>query len=70
MVFLHGFPDQSVDARKDKKTGQYEFGSRVAKKLCDLVLAAIPSTVFFAFNFSGVPGSDDGLTFEDKTVGR
>lgn len=64
VVYLHGFPDLSINP--DTK----DFASRLPRKLCELVLATVPATAFVCFNFSGVVGSDTGISFYDKTVSQ
>ena len=74
VIYLHGFPDQSIDHRSDPKYyGTYH--SRMSKKLSDAFVTIESNndtnndtntntntttsrkTSFFAFNFSGTPGS-------------
>lgn len=67
VLFLHGFPDLAVDPVS------LEHGSRFCRKLCDSVLDATPgssSRLFCAFNSSGLPGSNDGVRFEEKLLSR
>jgi pimeloyl-ACP methyl ester carboxylesterase len=67
VLFVHGFPDLAVDPVS------LEHGSRFCRKLCDAVLDTTPtstSRLFCAFNSSGLPGSDDGVQFEDKLLSR
>lgn len=70
VVYLHGFPDQSLDHRAEDLTTHGSFSSHVPRKLADVVLREVPDAVFVAFNFSGTPGSDQGCSFFAKTVSR
>ena len=56
IVYLHGFPDQSVNHCSER--GQFgEFASRFPRKLCELALKSFgDDLVFVSFNFSGSPG--------------
>lgn len=65
IVYLHGFPDLSVNPSTN------EFASRFASKMNSDVTQKIPtknSSIFVCFNFSGCPGSDTIIKFEDKTI--
>ena len=66
VVYLHGFPDMSVHPT----TG--DFASRVPRKLCEAVTKRFDEeeVVFVCFNFSGLPGSDTTINFEQKTISR
>lgn len=52
VLYLHGFPDQSLDHREeDAAFGS--FASRFPRKLAETVLADLPEALFVAFNFAG-----------------
>ncbi|CAE7816130.1 unnamed protein product, partial [Symbiodinium microadriaticum] len=66
-LYLHGFPDQSLDHRKELSSyGQLR--PTLPQRLAAQLLAARPEAAFAAFNFSGTPGSDASCPFRDKTV--
>jgi len=69
VLYLHGFPDQSLDHRREEPT-YGAFCSRFPQKLAETVLKECHGSVFVAFNFAGTPGSDKGCPFLTKTVGR
>lgn len=69
VIYLHGFPDQSLDHRVEHEN-YGSFSSRFPRKLAEAVLADVPSTLFVAFNFAGTPGSDGSCEFATKTVSR
>lgn len=69
IVYLHGFPDQSLDHRLELPS-YGSLGSRFARKLSEQLLTQMPDAVFVAFNFSGTPGSDAEVSFNQKTVSR
>jgi len=64
VVYLHGFPDMSVDPAPLPGTAGAgaeatpDFASRFPRKLSEAVCAASPDTLFVCFNASGLPGSD------------
>lgn len=66
VLYLHGFPDQSVDHRMGEEgsllSSYGRFSSRMSRKLSESF------DRFCAFNFSGSPGSTTCLSFRDKTV--
>lgn len=69
VLYLHGFPDQSLDHRAELP----DFGSfcsRFPKKLAESVCKALPDAMFVAFNFAGTPGSHQDVPFCAKTVSR
>eukprot|EP00928_Gymnodinium_smaydae_P030165 TRINITY_DN22493_c0_g1_i2.p1 TRINITY_DN22493_c0_g1~~TRINITY_DN22493_c0_g1_i2.p1 ORF type:complete len:324 (-),score=42.46 TRINITY_DN22493_c0_g1_i2:54-1025(-) len=66
-LYLHGFPDQSIDHRKEHPS-YGSLSSRFPQKLADAVLKDSSDTLFAAFNFSGTPGSDEDFPFRNKTV--
>jgi pimeloyl-ACP methyl ester carboxylesterase len=66
-VYLHGFPDMSVDFRPEKRVVG-EFASRLPRKLNEMLLQRVPKAAFVCFNFSGVAGSDEGLPFFEKSI--
>jgi len=69
VLYLHGFPDQSLNHRLE--CADYgKISTSVPKKLCKAVMDEIPDALFATFNFSGTPGSDKELAFADKTVSR
>ncbi|CAE7659090.1 unnamed protein product [Symbiodinium sp. CCMP2592] len=66
-LYLHGFPDQSLDHRKELSSyGQLR--PTLPRRLAAQLLDARPEAAFAAFNFSGTPGSDASCPFRDKTV--
>lgn len=64
VVYLHGFPDTSVDP----VTG--DFSSRLPRKLAESLVKEVPGVVFACFNASGCPGSDSTVAFRDKLLSR
>lgn len=77
MVYLHGFPDQSLDHRRE--CGTYgDLSTRIPHKLAEAFLQEFPGGAFVAMNFSGTPGSDcvdeseagETGAFFSKTVSR
>ena len=65
VVYLHGFPDMSVHPI----TG--DFASRVPRKLCEGITNRLEDEAcFVCFNFSGLPGSDSTMNFQQKTVSK
>jgi len=64
VVYLHGFPDTSVDP----VTG--EFSSRLPRKLSESLLKEVPGLIFACFNSSGCPGSDSTVPFREKLLSR
>ena len=65
IVYLHGFPDMSVHPIK------VEFASRMPAKLAAFWLNLRhekKKVALVAFNFGGIPGSDNELHFTDKTI--
>jgi len=63
IIYLHGFPDLSVNHENPTD----RFASRMPTKLNEFVRLSF-ATVFVCFNFSGCPGSDSILAFQDKTI--
>lgn len=73
VVYLHGFPDQSVDHRSGLPNFYGIFSSRFPRKFGEFYAADTKTPnppAFCAFNFSGSPGSEGGLKFRDKTVSQ
>ncbi|RQM10164.1 hypothetical protein DD237_004355 [Peronospora effusa] len=67
IVYLHGFPDMSVHPIK------VEFTSRMPAKLAEFWLnprQQKKKVALLAFNFGGIPGSDNELRFTDKTISQ
>lgn len=53
-LYLHGFPDQSLDHRKECSSfGQIR---PLPQRLAEGILSARPRAAFVAFNFAGTPG--------------
>eukprot|EP00913_Durusdinium_trenchii_P007763 g7290.t1 len=68
-LYLHGFPDQSLDHRiESSHYGQIH--PRLPQRLAERLLSERPRSAFVAFNFAGTPGSDDTVSFYEKTVSR
>ncbi|CAE7473701.1 unnamed protein product [Symbiodinium natans] len=68
-LYLHGFPDQSLDHRKELPSyGQLR--PTLPRRLAAQLLAAHPEAAFAAFNFAGTPGSDASFAFSQKTVSQ
>eukprot|EP00931_Biecheleriopsis_adriatica_P109529 TRINITY_DN83791_c0_g1_i1.p1 TRINITY_DN83791_c0_g1~~TRINITY_DN83791_c0_g1_i1.p1 ORF type:complete len:254 (-),score=32.98 TRINITY_DN83791_c0_g1_i1:286-1047(-) len=68
-LYLHGFPDQSLDHRQECSSfGQLT--TQLPRRLADSLLRECPGAAFAAFNFSGTPGSDKHCSFWHKTVSR
>lgn len=68
-LYLHGFPDQSLDHRKEHPESYGQLRPQLPRRLAEKFLSARPDSAFVAFNFSGTPGSE-GLSFYQKTVSQ
>ncbi|CAK0854613.1 unnamed protein product, partial [Prorocentrum cordatum] len=75
VLYLHGFPDQSLDHRQELASHGALRG-QLPRQLRAAVLEEVEGSAFCAFNFSeegsvaGTPGSDGGCPFAAKTVSR